>query len=82
MVKLNVSYPANGSQKLFEFDDERKTRIFLDKRMGNEVSGDSLGDEWKGYVRDGHTRATGGGNADWVHRFSRSPEVTTNRVSP
>jgi ribosomal protein S6E (S10) len=32
-------------------DDERKLRIFMDKRMGNEVAGDSVGDEWKGYVR-------------------------------
>ena len=23
----------------------------MDKRMGNEVAGDSVGDEWKGYVR-------------------------------
>lgn len=51
-MKLNISYPANGSQKLFEIDDDRKLRVFMDKRMGNEVPADSLGDEWKGYVRD------------------------------
>jgi small subunit ribosomal protein S6e len=51
-MKLNVSYPANGSQKLIEIEDDRKLRVFMDKRMGNEVSADSLGDEWKGYVRD------------------------------
>merc|ERR1711976_83003 len=39
-----------GCQKLFEFDDEKKTRIFNEKRMGQEVEADSLGDEWKGYV--------------------------------
>jgi len=55
-MKLNISYPANGSQKLFEVDDERKLRVFMEKRMGNEVPGDSLGDEWKGYV----FRITGG----------------------
>lgn len=49
-MKLNISYPANGSQKLFEFDDDRKLRVFMEKRMGNEVPADSLGDEWKGYV--------------------------------
>lgn len=49
-MKLNISYPANGSQKLIEVDDERKLRVFMDKRMGNEVSAESLGDEWKGYV--------------------------------
>ncbi|EGD90959.1 40S ribosomal protein S6-B [Trichophyton rubrum D6] len=55
-MKLNVSYPANGSQKLIEIDDERKLRPFMEKRMGTEVAGDSLGDEFKGYV----FRITGG----------------------
>jgi ribosomal protein S6E (S10) len=49
-MKLNVSYPANGSQKLIEIEDDRKLRVFMEKRMGNEVPADSLGDEWKGYV--------------------------------
>ncbi|RVX75700.1 hypothetical protein B0A52_00056 [Exophiala mesophila] len=55
-MKLNISYPANGSQKLIEVEDERKLRVFLEKRMGNEVPADSLGDEWKGYI----VRITGG----------------------
>lgn len=50
-MKLNISYPANGSQKLIEIDDERKLRAFMEKRMGTEVPGDGLGDEFKGYVR-------------------------------
>ena len=37
-MKLNVSYPANGSQKIIEIDDERKLRPFMEKRMGAEVS--------------------------------------------
>jgi ribosomal protein S6E (S10) len=37
-MKLNVSYPANGSQKIIEIDDERKLRPFMEKRMGTEVS--------------------------------------------
>jgi small subunit ribosomal protein S6e len=55
-MKLNISYPANGTQKLFEIEDERKLRPFMEKRMGNEIAGDSLGDEWKGYI----LRITGG----------------------
>jgi len=55
-MKLNISYPANGSQKLIEIEDERKLRIFMDRRMGAEVPGDSVGDEFKGYV----FRITGG----------------------
>lgn len=49
-MKLNISYPANGTQKLLDVDDERRLRIFMDKRMGQEVEGDSMGDEFKGYV--------------------------------
>ncbi|PGH27258.1 40S ribosomal protein S6-B [Polytolypa hystricis UAMH7299] len=49
-MKLNISYPANGSQKLIEIDDERKLRPFMEKRMGAEVLGDALGDEFKGYL--------------------------------
>jgi small subunit ribosomal protein S6e len=49
-MKLNISYPATGCQKLVDIEDERKLRPFFDKRMGSEVLGDSLGDEWKGYV--------------------------------
>lgn len=49
-MKLNIAYPANGSQKLIEIDDERRLRVFVDKRMGQEVPGDSVGDEYKGYI--------------------------------
>jgi small subunit ribosomal protein S6e len=55
-MKLNIAFPANGSQKLIEVDEERRLRIFMDKRMGAEVPGESLGDEWKGYI----LRITGG----------------------
>lgn len=55
-MKLNISYPANGTQKLIEVDDERKLRVFMDRRMGQEVPADSIGDEWKGYI----VRITGG----------------------
>jgi len=49
-MKLNVSFPATGAQKLFEVVDEHKLRIFYEKRMGTEVEADQLGDEWKGYI--------------------------------
>ncbi|UQC74861.1 ribosomal protein S6e [Colletotrichum lupini] len=55
-MKLNISYPANGSQKLIDIEDERKLRVFMEKRMGAEVPGDSVGDEFKGYI----FRITGG----------------------
>ncbi|KAH9812772.1 ribosomal protein S6e-domain-containing protein [Melampsora americana] len=49
-MKLNIANPATGQQKSLDFDDEKKTRIFYDKRMGQEVEADSLGDEFKGYI--------------------------------
>ncbi|KAL8397471.1 hypothetical protein RB594_004263 [Gaeumannomyces avenae] len=49
-MKLNISNPGTGAQKLIEVEDERKLRIFMEKRMGAEVSAEALGDEWKGYI--------------------------------
>jgi len=49
-MKLNIAYPATGCQKVFDFEDEKKVRIFYDKRLSQEVDGSSLGDEWKGYI--------------------------------
>merc|ERR1711976_73762 len=55
-MKINVAYPATGCQKLFEINDEHKVRPFYEKRMGQEVDAETLGDEWKGYM----LRITGG----------------------
>ncbi|EDW32741.1 GL18222 [Drosophila persimilis] len=35
--------------KLFEVVDEHKLRVFYEKRMGQVVEADILGNEWKGY---------------------------------
>lgn len=48
--QLNIAYPPNGTQKCIDVDDEQKLRVFYEKRMGQEVEGDSVGDEFKGYV--------------------------------
>ncbi|KZT60896.1 40s ribosomal protein s6-b [Calocera cornea HHB12733] len=55
-MKINIANPATGAQKLIDLEHERNFRVFYEKRMGQEVPGDSLGDEWKGYV----FRVTGG----------------------
>jgi len=49
-MKLNLSYPATGCQKLVEIDDDNKLRSFYDKRISQEVAGDTLGDDFKGYI--------------------------------
>ncbi|EPZ33559.1 Ribosomal protein S6e domain-containing protein, partial [Rozella allomycis CSF55] len=50
LFQLNIANPTTGAQKSFVIDDERKIRIFYDKRMSQEVQADALGDEFKGYV--------------------------------
>merc|ERR1712060_728204 len=48
-MKLCISNPATSQHKVIEIEDEKKVLPFYDRRMGQVVSGDSLGDEWKGY---------------------------------
>jgi small subunit ribosomal protein S6e len=55
-MKLNISFPSNGTQKTIDIENEHAVRPFYEKRISQEVPGDSLGDEWKGYV----FRITGG----------------------
>jgi len=45
---------------MVEIEDEKKVRIFYDKRMSEEVPGDTLGDDFKGYV----FKITGGFDKD------------------
>lgn len=53
-------------------DDDKKVRIFFDKRMGDEVPADTLGDEWKGYI----VRITGGNDKQG---FTMKQGVLTHR---
>ncbi|KAI6000414.1 40S ribosomal protein S6 [Pisolithus orientalis] len=55
-MKLNIANPATGQQKTVDIDEERRYRIFYDKKIAQEVEADPLGDEWKGYI----LRITGG----------------------
>uniref|UniRef100_G3RPA0 40S ribosomal protein S6 n=1 Tax=Gorilla gorilla gorilla TaxID=9595 RepID=G3RPA0_GORGO len=50
-MKLDISFPATGCQKLIEVDDKRKLCTFYEKHMATEVAADALVEEWKGYVR-------------------------------
>eukprot|EP00999_Lentomonas_sp_LEN2_P000390 NODE_1391_length_880_cov_121.710491_g1345_i0.p1 GENE.NODE_1391_length_880_cov_121.710491_g1345_i0~~NODE_1391_length_880_cov_121.710491_g1345_i0.p1 ORF type:complete len:245 (+),score=75.94 NODE_1391_length_880_cov_121.710491_g1345_i0:57-791(+) len=55
-MKLNIACPNNGTQKVFDIEDEKKWQLLNEKRIGQEFEGGFLGDEFKGYV----FRITGG----------------------
>merc|ERR1719194_334859 len=55
-MKLNIAYSETGAQKAIEIDDDKQLLPFFDKRVSQEVDGDSLGQEWTGY----RFRITGG----------------------
>mmetsp|Transcript_10189 Transcript_10189/g.15446 ORF Transcript_10189/g.15446 Transcript_10189/m.15446 type:complete len:251 (+) Transcript_10189:125-877(+) len=59
-MKLNIANPAKGTQKKIDIDDENRLHLFYDRRLAEEVDGDALGDEFKGYV----FKITGGNDKD------------------
>jgi len=59
-MKFNISYPLTGKQKTIEIDDEKRVAFFFDRTIGNEVQGDTLGDDFKGYT----FKITGGSDKD------------------
>jgi len=49
-MKFNIAYPRTGAQKMYDVDDEHKWGKLVDRRMGCEFEGETLGDQFKGYV--------------------------------
>jgi small subunit ribosomal protein S6e len=49
-MKLNIAYPPTGAQKCIEMDDELKLRALYDKRISQEIEGEALGENFKGYI--------------------------------
>lgn len=48
-MKINIACPATAQQKLIEIFDEKILQNFYDKRIGQEIVGDVLGEEFAGY---------------------------------
>jgi small subunit ribosomal protein S6e len=55
-MKYHIANPTTGQQIVKEIDDDKINRHFHDRRMGSDVDGKVLGDEFEGYT----LRITGG----------------------
>jgi len=73
-MKLNISNPATGAQKLIDIEDDKKLRPFMDKRISQEVEAGCLGNEWKGYI----VRISGGNDKQGFPM--KQGILTSNRV--
>ncbi|KAJ5080691.1 40S ribosomal protein S6 [Anaeramoeba ignava] len=49
-MKINIANPSTGLQKIIEVEESRRLQPFYEKRISQEVPGDSLGEEYKGYI--------------------------------
>lgn len=55
-MKFSISDPSTGKVKVIDEESDRVIQPFMDKRMGNEMPGEALTEDLKGYV----LRITGG----------------------
>ena len=49
-LQFNVANPQAGAMKVFDIDDEKKLAHVYDLRIGSELEGEKLGEEFSGYV--------------------------------
>mmetsp|Transcript_1325 Transcript_1325/g.3346 ORF Transcript_1325/g.3346 Transcript_1325/m.3346 type:complete len:247 (+) Transcript_1325:147-887(+) len=49
-MKINISCPSTGMQKIIETDDEKKLQNLYERRMGQEIEGAILGEEFEGAI--------------------------------
>jgi hypothetical protein len=75
---LNISYPANGSQKLIDIEDERKLRVFMEKRVRRTLPVHDF------LVEPTRTLSTDDANNlfdRWVLRFPVTPSAMSSRAT-
>jgi small subunit ribosomal protein S6e len=49
-MKLNISYPSTGQQKVLNIEDDNNLRVLFDKRISHEVNGEDIAPEFAGYI--------------------------------
>merc|ERR1719343_467691 len=49
-MKLNISCRNTGAQMKFSIDDEKKLNSLYNKRIASEIHGETLGEEFKGFI--------------------------------
>ena len=47
---INIAYPDNGTQKKYEYKDEKQYAKLYDYKIGDEVSGDIFGEGFEGCI--------------------------------
>lgn len=57
---INIAYPDNGTQKKYEYKDEKQFAKLYDYKIGDEVSGDIFGEGFEGCT----FKITGGSDKD------------------
>lgn len=72
VVQLNIANPVTGQQKLIELDDEKKLQHIYEKKLSQELNGELIGDEFKGFAM----KIMGGQDKEG---FAMKQGVLTNR---
>lgn len=49
-MQFNIANPSTATMKVYDIDDEKKLAHVYGQRMGQEIEGDVLGEQFKGYV--------------------------------
>jgi len=74
-MKINISCPSTGMQKVIEIEDEKRLQNLYERRMAQEIDGSVLGDEFDGYI----LRISGGNDKQGFPM--RQGVLTNTRVS-
>jgi len=73
-MRLNISNPKTGLQKMFDLENESCLRIFYDRTISSIIEVSSLGSQWKNWI----LKITGGQDKEGFPM--KQGVITNNRV--